>query len=58
MAKVTLNGNEYDFDAVVNMMNDELREQLHAEGIEDPQEFTDRYAEAHADKFGETFDIC
>ena len=28
-SKITLNGKARDFDAVVNMMDDELREMLH-----------------------------
>lgn len=56
--RVFLNGREADFDACVSLMDDELREQLHAEGIDDPQEFLDRYCASHAEKFnGEEFDI-
>lgn len=56
--KVILNGYEQRFDAVVNMMDDEIREDLHGEGIEDPQAFVDAYVARHAEKFdGEQFSI-
>lgn len=56
--KVMLNGSMVDFGACVNLMDDEIREELHAEGIDNEQEFIDRYVEMHADKFdGEVFAI-
>lgn len=55
--KVMLNGHEVDFDACVNMMDDEIREELHMEGIESEQEFINRYCEAHAEKYGGEFCI-
>lgn len=56
--KVMLNGYMVDFDACVNMMDDEIREELAAAGIEDEQEFIDSYVELHADKYdGEQFTI-
>ena len=56
--KVMLNGYEVDFDACVNLMDDEIREALHAEGIETEQEFLDRYVMEHAKKYnGEEFTI-
>ena len=56
--KVMLNGYEVSFEACVNMMDDEIREFLHAEGIETEQEFIDRYVEEHAKKYnGEEFTI-
>ncbi len=55
---VMLNGYAQQFDAVVNMMDDEIREALHSEGIEDPQAFVDAYIARHAEKYsGEQFDI-
>ena len=44
-------GKRVDFEAAVQLMDDEIRERLHDEGIEDNQEFFERYAEAHAEKF-------
>ena len=56
--KVVLNGYMVDFEACVNLMDDEIREELHAEGIETEQEFLDRYVAAHAEKYnGEEFRI-
>lgn len=50
-------GIEIDFEVAANMMDDELREELHAEGIESNQEFFDRYAAAHMEKFGEEWEL-
>ena len=56
--KVMLNGYMVDFDVCANLMDDEIREELAAEGIEDEQEFIDRYVEMHADKYnGEQFEV-
>lgn len=50
-------GIEINFDAAVNLMDDELREELHRSGIaETEQEFFDAYAEAHQHRFGETWE--
>lgn len=54
---VIINGTETTLDIAANLMDDEIREQLHAEGIEDPQEFADRYCELHCEKFGEDFAV-
>lgn len=51
--KVTLNGNDIDFDAAVMLMDDGLREKLHADMAPcTEQQFLDAYAQAHAEKFG------
>ena len=56
--KVMLNGYMVDFDACVNLMDDEIREELAAEGIETEQEFLNMYVERHAEKYnGEVFTI-
>lgn len=57
--KVVLNGCEVDFDACVNLMDDEIREALHNEMAPcTEQEFLDAYIEAHAAKYnGEEFQI-
>lgn len=47
-------GVEVDFDAAVALMDDEIREQLHAEMAPcSNQAFFEAYAEAHEEKFGE-----
>lgn len=57
--KVILNGCEVDFDACVNLMDEEIREALHNEIAPcDEQYFLDCYIEEHAKKYnGEEFTI-
>lgn len=59
MSKITHNGQSFDFDAAVNLMDADLCDQIHS-SIEDgttDQQFFDLYAAAHAEKFGEEFVI-
>lgn len=47
-------GTEFDFEVVINFMEDELREQLHMELAPcTEQEFFDAYAKAYEEKYGE-----
>ena len=58
MKVINKNGYALDYDAAVNMMDDEIREKLHAElapGTE--QEFFTAYEVAHADKFGAEWEL-
>ena len=56
--KVLLNGYEVDFDVAVNMMDDEIREELHNKLAPcTDQEFMDAYVEAHEAKYNERFEI-
>lgn len=49
-------GNVHDYDAAVNLMDEELREELHRSmSHSTPQEFIERYAKDHREKFGEGF---
>ena len=49
-------GNQHNWDVVVNLMNEELREELHnSKDWESDQQFFDEYCEAHDVKFNETF---
>lgn len=57
MTKVTINGQAVDFEGAVALMDSDLREALHAAGIESEQEFADRYAAAHRERFGEEFRV-
>lgn len=50
-------GTEINFDAAVNLMDDEIREQLHAEGYETEQEFFTAYEKAHEAKYGEPWEL-
>ena len=52
-------GKRIDFDASVNMMDDELREELHLELAPcSNQEFFDAYCAAHERKFGEEWELA
>lgn len=55
---ITYKGKSYYFDAAVNLMDDELCKELHAElaGCS-KQVFFDEYCERHMEKFGEEFFI-
>ena len=56
MTEVILNGNIVDFDQCVNLMDDEIRENLHMEyGWASEQEFLDMYCQDHMQKFGKEF---
>lgn len=58
MNKVTNEeGNAIDFEAAVNIMDDEIREEL-ATDISpcSDQKFFDAYCKRHAEKFGEEFE--
>ena len=55
--EVIIDDTAYDFDAVANLMDDDLREQVHASGIDDPQTFVDAYRALHILTFGEDFQI-
>lgn len=58
MAKVTnREGVQIDFDAAVLLMDDDLREELAADGYETEQEFFTAYETAHEDKFGEEWEL-
>ena len=53
-----LNGYEVDFDVMVNIMDDEIREELHNKLAPcTDQEFADAYVAAHEAKYGEQFEI-
>ena len=56
MKKVIIDDYEVDFEAAVNLMDDEIREQLHDEMAPcEDQEFIDAYVKAHEKKFNEDF---
>lgn len=58
MADVMLNGYMVDFDEAVNLMDDEIREAVHADIAPcTDQEFMDEYVKRHEAKYGETFEI-
>jgi predicted thioesterase len=57
MNPVTLNGREVDFDACVQMMDEEIREGLHGRCVTNPQEFLDAYCLIHKYEHGKEFEI-
>lgn len=55
---VKVNDHMVNFDAVVNLMDDEIREELHQELAPcAAQEFVDEYIKRHRQKFGEEFTV-
>ena len=55
---VTYNNTQVDFEAAVNLMDDEIREALHQSMAPcTEQAFFDAYCEAHEEKYGEDFAI-
>jgi hypothetical protein len=51
-------GDQISFKAAVALMDDEIREQVHAEKAPCfPQDFLDRYCELHEEKYGEEFTV-
>lgn len=55
---VIYNNTQVVFEAAVNLMDDEIREALHAELAPcTEQEFFDAYCKAHEEKYGEEFAI-
>lgn len=57
-------GTDVDFEIAVNMMDDEIREQLHEELVMQSdeecteQKFFDEYCKAHEDKYGEEWELA
>jgi hypothetical protein len=55
---ITYNGSEYKLDDITNLMDDEIREDLHSEYAPcEAQFFFEKYVEAHEAKFNEEFTI-
>jgi len=53
---VELHGHTVDFDAAVQLMDDDIREELHSALAPcTDQEFMDAYAAEHEERFGEEF---
>ena len=59
MAKViSTNGYEMDFESAVMHMDDDIREELHREMAPcTEQEFFTAYEKAHAEKYGEEWEL-
>lgn len=55
---VFLRGYSVDFNACVQLMDDEIREKLNREiGGCTEQEFLDAYCKEHEEKYGEEFEV-
>ena len=53
---VNYEGKEIDFEAAVNLMDDELREELHIQLAPcSSQEFFDKYCDKHLANYGQEF---
>lgn len=50
-------GTEFDYDSAVHMMDADLREELYNKYDLDEQEFFSAYEQAHAEKFGEEWEL-
>lgn len=58
MEVVNKNGASINYEAAVALMDDEIREELHAELAPcTEQEFFSAYEAAHAEKFGEEWEL-
>lgn len=55
---INAHGRVIDFDAAVELMDDEIREAVHADLAPcTEQEFFDAYCKAHAEKYGEAWTL-
>lgn len=50
-------GVEIDFDTAVELMDDDVRESVHALGKETEQDFFTAYETAHKEMFGEEWEL-
>lgn len=57
MTVLNMNGAEIDFDASVNLMDDDLREQLAAENFGSEQAYFSAYEQAHFEKYHEEWEL-
>lgn len=57
MTVKNINGIEINYEAAENLMDDEIREQLHGEGYDTEQDFFTAYEKAHAEKYGEEWEL-
>ena len=58
MQVINKSGTQINYDAAVQLMDDEIREELHAQLAPcTEQEFFTAYEAAHAEKFGEEWEL-
>lgn len=52
-------GTEINYDVAVNLMDDEIREELHSKFAPcSEQKFFEEYCKAHAEKYGEEWELA
>ena len=51
-------GVDFSFEVADMYMDDDLREELHAEGFDTEQAFFDAYCEAHEERYGEGWELA
>lgn len=56
MKVINMNGTEIDFEVAVVMMDDEIRESI-CGTVDTEQEFFTEYEKAHAEKYGEEWEL-
>lgn len=58
MKVINMNGTEINYEAAVELMDDEIREELNSEIAPcTEQEFFTAYEKAHAEKYGEEWEL-
>lgn len=57
MNVVNINGKAVNFEAAVNLMDDEIKEALAAQDLDSDQDFFAAYEKAHAEKYGEEWEL-
>ena len=56
MKVININGTEINFEAAVILMDDEIRESI-CGTVDSAQEFFTAYEKAHAEKYGEEWEL-
>lgn len=57
MKVINKNGVEIDFDFAVELMDDDIREELHMVVFDSDQEFFSAYEKAHEEHYGEEWEL-
>ena len=58
MKVINMNGTEINYESAVELMDDEIREELHMDLAPcTEQEFFTAYEKAHAEKYGEEWEL-
>ena len=56
MKVINMNGTEINYEAAVELMDDEIRESIWGT-VDSEQEFFTAYEKAHAEKYGEEWEL-